>query len=137
MNTDQAKAHCASTSQLIPPMPAQSRKAFSTPSRCRIHFQISATTTGESSTGKEEHRPEKAARADVAVQDDGGQQREADHEADLQRHEPQRVPDRAPELVLAAGIRVEVAAAIVSVAKFLRPTPGRSASSTLLPPVVA
>jgi hypothetical protein len=52
MKTDQAKAQLASTSQLKPPGPAQSRKAFRTPSRWRIHFQISATTTGDRSTGK-------------------------------------------------------------------------------------
>jgi hypothetical protein len=67
---------------------------------------------GRQQHGKEEHGPEKAARADVAVEDDRRQQRKAHHEAHLQRHEPHRVPDGAPELVFAAGIGVEEAAAI-------------------------
>ena len=61
---------------------------------------------------KEEDRAEEAARPDFAVEDDRGQQREADHEAHLQRHEPRGVPDCAPELVLAAGVGVEIAGTI-------------------------
>jgi hypothetical protein len=67
---------------------------------------------GRQQDGEEEHRAEEAAGADVAVEDDRGQEREAHHEAHLQRHEPHRVPHRAPELVLAAGIGVEEAFAI-------------------------
>ena len=49
--TLQTNAQLASLSHITPVPPAFCRIAFSKPSRCSTHFQISATTTGESSTG--------------------------------------------------------------------------------------
>ena len=42
--------------------------ALSSPSRSRIHFQMSATTTGESSTGKKNTERKNPRAADLAIQ---------------------------------------------------------------------
>ena len=50
-NTVQKKAQLASVSQSIGAMSAATSPALKTPWFCSSHFQISATTTGDSSTG--------------------------------------------------------------------------------------
>ena len=45
-------AQLGSTKKMIFSPPSEVRAALMSPSRWRIHFQISATTTGDSSTGK-------------------------------------------------------------------------------------
>ena len=50
-NTHQKNAQPASESQPTGDAPAPASTAFRTPSRCKTHFQISATTTGDNNTG--------------------------------------------------------------------------------------
>jgi hypothetical protein len=60
----------------------------------------------------EEDGTEEAAERDVLVEDERGDQREEHHEPDLEHDEPAGIVDGAPEQVAAAGVRIEVAAAV-------------------------
>ena len=50
-NTHQKNAQLASDNHPTGDEPTLASTAFNTPSRCRTHFQMSATTTGDSNTG--------------------------------------------------------------------------------------
>ena len=82
------------------------------PWRCRIQRQIRPTTTGESSTGKKKTARQKLRAREVAVEDQRGDHRDRGHQRDLEDDEAGGVPDRGPELVVAAGVRVEVVPAV-------------------------
>ncbi len=62
--------------------------------------------------GKEKHRAKEAPPADLAVQDQRGDQREHDHQSDLEENEGRGVVDALPEPVLAARGRIDVVRAI-------------------------
>ena len=73
---------------------------------------------------KEIDGAEEAASADLHVEHDGRQERQPHHRDNLEQGEPERVEDAAPEMVLAAGARIHIGAAVEQIGILASPDVG-------------